>query len=92
MASISSSITIAPTQIPVTLAVHSTGASTSAANDITAYITNPDGTISVTTTDAQGEIVAISTLSAPVVAPISGAQGAAGTSGQAPGTVLNLVA
>ena len=59
------------------------------ANDTTTYVTNADGTINVTTTDAQGEIIEISTIPAPVVATAGGGSAA---SPLAPGSLLSRVA
>ncbi len=59
--------------------------------DTTTYVTNADGSVSVTTSNAQGEVIEISTLPAPVIAAAAN-----GTNGGgpvlAPGALLNLVA
>jgi hypothetical protein len=59
------------------------------ANDITTYVTNADGSVNVTTTNAQGEILEISTLPSPVAATAGGRSGA---SQLAAGSLLSRVA
>jgi hypothetical protein len=59
------------------------------ANDITTYVTNADGSVNVTTTNAQGEVLDISTLPSPVAATAGGRSGA---SPLAAGSLLSRVA
>ncbi len=90
MASISpiSNLTIAPAQNPVTQTAGTATPRATAvdpATDTTTYVTNADGTINVTTSNAQGEILEASTIPATVAAGGS-------RSSAAPGALLNLVA
>jgi len=96
MASISpvSTLTLSTPPVVQTTQTASTGtpravAVNDPANDITTYVTNADGSVNVTTTSAQGEILDISTIPSPVVATVGGRSG---ESPLAPGSLLSRVA